>query len=136
MASHKVRSRVNKANKLQLPLLTTPTVARAELNAFLRLKHGDPHTILGAHYFNGGIVIRAFRPDAENIEVLIGRKKPQLMTITHPAGLFEILLPDLGDIPAYRFRVYYPNEGVFTLRDPYSFLPTLGDLDLHLFAEG
>ncbi|HXM36642.1 MAG TPA: 1,4-alpha-glucan branching enzyme, partial [Pyrinomonadaceae bacterium] len=118
------------------PLLTSPTVARAELNAFLRLKHGDPHAILGAHHFNGGIVIRAFRPDAEKIEVLIGRKKPQSMTRTHPAGLFEILIPELADIPSYRFRVHYPNENVFTLRDPYSFLPTLGDLDLHLFAEG
>src|ERR1700730_4513078 len=120
----------------ELPLLTAPTVARAELNAFLRLKHGDPHAILGAHHLNGGVVIRAFRPDAEEIEVLIGRKKAQSMTRTHASGLFEILIPDLAEIPSYRFRVHYPNEKVFTLRDPYSFLPTLGDLDLHLFAEG
>src|SRR6266436_5394607 len=120
----------------ELPLLTGPTVARAELNAFLRLKHGDPHAILGAHHFNGAIVIRAFRPAAEKIEVLIGRKKPRVMTMTHPAGLFEILIPDLAEIPSYRFRVHYANGNVFSLRDPYSFLPMLGDLDLHLFAEG
>jgi len=117
-------------------LLTSPTVGRAELNAFLRLKHGDPHAILGAHHFNGGIIIRAFRPDAEQIEVLIGRKKPLVMNRTHAAGLFEILIPDLTEIPAYRFRVRYPSGNEFTLRDPYSFLPTLGDLDLHLFNEG
>jgi 1,4-alpha-glucan branching enzyme len=117
-------------------LPNTPTVARAELNAFLRLKHGDPHAILGAHYFNGGVIFRAFRPDAEKIEVLIGRKKPRSLAMTHPAGLFELLIPELAEIPSYRLRVYYPNNNVFTLRDPYSFLPTLGDLDLHLFAEG
>jgi len=134
--SEKNPSAVPPKKPAQPAILTAPTVARAELNAFLRLKHGDPHAILGAHHFNGGVVIRAFRPDAEKIEVLSGRKQPLPMTMTHPAGLFEILLPDLAEIPTYRFRVYYAKDRVFTLRDPYSYLPTLGDLDLHLFAEG
>ena len=115
---------------------TASTIARSDLNAFLRLKHGDPHAILAAHHVEGGIVIRAFRPDAAQIEVLIGRKKPSLMSRTHEAGLFEVLIPDLSEIPSYRLRVRYPGGNEFTLRDPYSYLPTLGDLDLHLFAEG
>jgi 1,4-alpha-glucan branching enzyme len=116
--------------------LTYPTIDSAELKAFLALKHHDPHTILGAHGFNGGVVFRAFRPEAEEVEVLIGRRKPLPMTMTHHAGLFEILIPDLDLIPSYRFKVQYPHNQVFTQRDPYSFLPTLGDLDLHLFNEG
>ena len=30
----------------------------------------------------------------------------------------------------------YPDGNVYTLRDPYAFAPTLGDLDLHLVGEG
>ena len=115
---------------------TIPALERTELKSFLALKHGDPHAILGAHHLNGGIVIRALRPDAEKVEVVIGRKKPLPMTLTHDAGLFEVAIPELNTIPAYRFRVSYPGNNVFIQHDAYSFLPTLGDLDLHLFAEG
>jgi len=58
------------------------------------------------------------------------------MSQLNSSGLFEILIPDLNDIPTYRFKVHYPDGVVFTLRDPYSVLPTVGELDLHLFAEG
>src|SRR5207244_2900895 len=33
-------------------------------------------------------------------------------------------------------EVRYPGSAIFTLRDPYSFPPTLGELDSHLAAEG
>jgi 1,4-alpha-glucan branching enzyme len=32
--------------------------------------------------------------------------------------------------------VHYPGGNVFTLRDPYAFMPTLGSFDEHLFGEG
>lgn len=52
----------------------------------------------------------------------------------HPAGFFA------GEVPAglptkYRLRVAYEGEMV-ELDDPYRFGPILGDLDMHLFAEG
>ena len=36
----------------------------------------------------------------------------------------------------YELEVAYRDGGTFTLRDPYAFLPTLGELDLHLAGEG
>ncbi|HEV7395707.1 MAG TPA: 1,4-alpha-glucan branching protein GlgB [Pyrinomonadaceae bacterium] len=118
------------------PQISLPTIDRAAIKSLLSLKHGDPHSILGAHHVEGGVVIRALRPDAENIEVLIGRKKPQPMTKIHDAGFFEIALSGLDEIPQYRFQVTYVGDNKFIQHDAYSFLPTLGDLDLHLFAEG
>ncbi len=112
------------------------TVNRAELNRLLALKHRDPHRLLGAHESNGGVIFRAFRPNATKVEVVIGKKRPQPLVKTHEAGVFETVLPDLSGIPPYLFRVHYADGNIFTLRDPYSFLPTLGDLDLHLFGEG
>ena len=38
--------------------------------------------------------------------------------------------------PGLLFEVRYPGGATFTLRDPYSFPPTLGELDSHLAAEG
>ena len=116
------------------PVLTG--IDRGELKAFLSLKHSNPHSILGAHQVGDGVMIRAFRPDAEAIEVLVGARKPRSMEEIHDAGLFEIFLPDLAAVPSYRLKVHYPNDNVFLQRDPYAFLPTLGDLDLHLFGEG
>ncbi len=53
-----------------------------------------------------------------------------------PAGLFEIFISRLREIPAYSLKFHYANGNNITLRDPYSFLPTIGELDIHLFAEG
>ena len=42
-----------------------------------------------------------------------------------------------ADVPLdYELEVDYPDGNVFTMRDPYSFTPTFGELDLHLAAEG
>jgi 1,4-alpha-glucan branching enzyme len=106
-----------------------------ELERFLSLKHPRPHDILGPHVINGSAVIRAFRPDADSVELLIGRKKPQPLTSIDPSGLFEIVIP-VDSVPSYRFRIHYPSGEVLNHRDPYSFPPTLGELDLYLFAEG
>ncbi len=56
------------------------------------------------------------------------------MAKTDPAGLFEVVTP-IKKIPAYKLKIHRGDE-VTTIRDPYSFPPTLGELDLHLFAEG
>jgi 1,4-alpha-glucan branching enzyme len=108
----------------------------SELQHLVALKHPDPHRVLGPHLTDDGVVIRAFRPEAESVEVLVGKRLPQPMTKTHAAGVFEILLRDVTEIPSYRFKVHQPGGHVVMLRDPYSFSPTLGELDLHLFAEG
>jgi 1,4-alpha-glucan branching enzyme len=128
-------ARTTQKVKGDTPTPSAPAINRGELKALLNLKHRDPHSLLGAHQVEGGIVFRAFRPDAEQVELLIGRKKPLAMTRKHEAGLFEILIQELVEVPAYRFRVSYPGGHAVTLRDSYSFLPTLGDLDLHLFGE-
>ena len=40
-----------------------------------------------------------------------------------------------GDVPDYRVEVDY-GQGAITVDDPYRFLPTLGEMDLHLVNEG
>jgi 1,4-alpha-glucan branching enzyme len=52
----------------------------------------------------------------------------------HPAGLFEGTLPAAA-VPRYQLEVS-DGEHVVTLEDPYRFLPTVAELDQHLFGEG
>ncbi len=44
-------------------------------------------------------------------------------------------LPDIYT-PGYRLRIHWPDAEPVVTADPYAFLPTLGNLDLHLISEG
>jgi 1,4-alpha-glucan branching enzyme len=93
----------------------------------------DPHSVLGAHESNGGVVVRAYRPDAQAVRIQPAGVEAELKD---PAGLWEALLPSASLPLSYELEVEYPDGNTFTMRDPYAFLPTLGDLDLHLIGEG
>jgi 1,4-alpha-glucan branching enzyme len=108
----------------------------AELDLIAEGRHSDPHRILGRH----GSVVRAFRPDAGAMRVVLGsdgNSKPVDMVRIHQAGIFEGPIgPDAED---YELEAEYADgDQVITHRycDPYRAWPTLGDLDLHLFGEG
>jgi 1,4-alpha-glucan branching enzyme len=93
----------------------------------------DPHRVLGAHEENGGVVVRAYRPEARAVRVQPAGVEAELKD---PAGLWEALLPKATLPLEYELEVEYSDGQTYTLRDPYAFLPTLGDLDLHLVGEG
>ena len=97
---------------------------------------GDPHAVLGAHpAAGGGVVVRAFRPEAETVTVVVGKVETEAERV-HPSGVFEAVLPK-GRLPLrYELEVTYPGGQSFRLRDPYRFAPTLGEIDLHLAGEG
>jgi 1,4-alpha-glucan branching enzyme len=99
------------------------------------LKHRDPHQVLGLHPDGDAMVVRAFRPDASAITVLpdFGGRVP--MTHRH-GGVFEARLNNRSEPFGYLLEVRYPNGATFTLRDPYAFPPTLGELDLYYAGQG
>ena len=45
------------------------------------------------------------------------------------------MIPGATEVPRYEVEVAHQGR-VNRTRDPYTFLPTLGELDLHLFGEG
>nr|WP_228530514.1 MULTISPECIES: 1,4-alpha-glucan branching protein GlgB [Myxococcaceae] len=51
-------------------------------------------------------------------------------------GVFEARLNNREGTFDYSLEVEYPGKRVFTLKDPYSFLPTLGEMDLYFAGEG
>ena len=98
--------------------------------------HPEPHRLLGAHPAGSGVVVRVYRPDADAVVLLPARGRPVELELVHPDGLFEVTLPRRKLPLAYRLEATYPDGAVDRFHDPYAFLPTLGELDLHLIGEG
>ena len=98
--------------------------------------HSDPHSYLGAHPNGEGVVVRAFRPSAERVDVVLGSGETSPLEQVHPGGVFEGVLAEQQAGVAYELEVVYPDGNSFTLGDPYAFPPTVGDVDLHLIGEG
>ncbi|MEA2282021.1 MAG: 1,4-alpha-glucan branching enzyme, partial [Solirubrobacteraceae bacterium] len=111
------------------------TAAAPDLERLARREHNDPHSILGAHPTADGVVIRAMRPAAEAMRAVAGGQTIELERI-HPGGIFEGVIEGVELPLHYMLEVDYPDLGTVEIEDPYRFLPTIGDLDLHLIGEG
>jgi 1,4-alpha-glucan branching enzyme len=83
-----------------------------------------------------GVVLRAMRPDAAQLELLTEDGTVVPVPRTHVAGLFERTLPGMREVRPYRLRWHLDGGEELIQRYPYNFLPTLGELDLHLLGEG
>jgi 1,4-alpha-glucan branching enzyme len=104
-----------------------------QLDQLVAGNHWQPHSILGAHPTDdGATIIRTLRPDATAVDVVIGPQHTPMEQI-HSGGVFAA---KLDSAPTdYRLEVRYGDE-THLVDDPYRWLPTLGELDLHLLAEG
>jgi 1,4-alpha-glucan branching enzyme len=93
----------------------------------------NPHGFLGAHPAEGGVVVRVYRPEATSVRV-----EPMGVELSpdDSSGIFEGLVEGAQLPLRYELEVSYPDGNTFRLRDPYAFLPTLGEIDLHLAGEG
>jgi 1,4-alpha-glucan branching enzyme len=109
---------------------------QTDVDALVNRDLAEPHRLLGAHPEDGGVVIRAFRPDAAKVVARPQSGEPVELSRAHPAGLFEGEIPGASLPIRYELEVSYEQGGTFTLRDPYAFLPTLGEIDLYLAGEG
>jgi 1,4-alpha-glucan branching enzyme len=109
-----------------------------ELGVFLKGAHPDPFRILGPHRVGENLVIRAFRPEAKEISVIVHGENGGTFPADrlNPDGFFQAVLPGLRRDANYELRVLGWDGSEQLLRDPYSYGVLMGDVDLHLFAEG
>src|SRR4030095_11684146 len=106
-----------------------------DIEAVLSANHPDPFGFFGLHRDEEGLVLRTFQPGARTVEVVdrAGHSIAKLANVQH-SGVF--VCRTAGARPAaYRLRVAWRDE-THDLDDPYAFPPILGDLDVHLLAEG
>jgi 1,4-alpha-glucan branching enzyme len=108
-------------------------VDSAVLHQLANGRYGDPHGILGAHPYDGAVTVRTFRPLAESVAVVSGGTK---VPLEHEhEGVWAGVL-EMPDVPDYRLEVGYPGGAPHIRDDAYRYLPTLGEVDLHLINEG
>ena len=116
--------------------MTDTELSLDEIDQLVAGHHHDPHSILGAHPGPDGVVVRAFRPLARSVTVVLDDGRRFGMDHLYQ-GVFTVTLPD-EKVPEYRIATAYSAEGEDeTLADdPYRYLPMIGEFDLHLIAEG
>src|SRR5688500_2839517 len=116
-------------------------LTQAELDSLVHVQHRSPHTLLGMHPLGdgSGVVVRALYPDAAEIEAVPTheKSKPSIkLTKIHDSGVFEGSTKGSKTVYAYDLIIKNHQGHKWQTRDPYSFLPTLGEQDLFLFGEG
>jgi 1,4-alpha-glucan branching enzyme len=101
------------------------------LERLIAARHHDPFELLGLHTVQGTPVVRVFRPNAEQVSLLLPQGEAP-MARTDPAGIFEWQ----GTPPRpWRLRITEGGEH-FEITDPYAFGPTLSEQEMYLFNEG
>jgi len=105
----------------------------AEAYAIVEGRHSDPFRYLGPHIENERPVVRAFLPQASNVEAIDESGHTATLTRVHDAGLFAGSLP--SHTSRYQLRARF-GDTVVDLHDPYRFPPLLTDFDLYLLGEG
>ncbi len=95
--------------------------------------HPQPHATLGQHPIDGGWVIRTIRPLAASVTAV--RADGSRLALEHlDRGLWQGWAPDPGQ--AYVIETAYENGPTWTANEPYRFVPSVGEIDLYLWAEG
>ena len=109
--------------------------------------HHDPFEVLGVHevvHKNGknksARIVRFFQPHAETVELmgLTGFSGKKVMKRISGTDIFEFILPAKAKLDKH-FSVRWQQKGTDNWHksiSSYSFEPQLGELDIHLFAEG
>src|SRR5258708_38300238 len=116
-------------------------LTREQLQSLVEVKSRSPHTLLGLHPLQDGVglVARAFVPKAAKVEIqpVHEKDKPtiQLKRIAK-TDVFEGTTTEADRVYAYDLVITDRADSTSRTRDPYSFLPTLGESDLYLFGKG
>jgi 1,4-alpha-glucan branching enzyme len=107
---------------------------QAQASALAHGDCGDPFSVLGLHAEKPDqFVVRCYHPAASQAWV-IDRTGSQIAELEqqYEPGFFAGPVPGRID---YRLRLALPAR-TMDLEDPYRFPPALGDVDMHLLAEG
>jgi 1,4-alpha-glucan branching enzyme len=116
--------------------MTHSEVSLGEIEQLVSGQHHNPHSILGAHPGPDGVVVRALRPLARSVILILDDGARLPMTHLYQ-GVWEVIVP-LEKVPDYRIATAYSPDGddETVADDPYRYLPLLGEFDLHLIGEG
>jgi 1,4-alpha-glucan branching enzyme len=108
-----------------------------QIAAIVEARHSDPFSFLGMQNTPDGISVQAMLPGAQDVSVIEAAtgKVVAKAVQTHRDGFFVATIPDRKE--AFRYRLRVSSGGAqHEFYDVYSFPPVLGEIDIHLLAEG
>ncbi|HZM03681.1 MAG TPA: 1,4-alpha-glucan branching protein GlgB [Candidatus Saccharimonadales bacterium] len=115
-------------------------LTKAEADSLTEVRHRSPHQLLGMHPLGdgSGVVARVFAPGAAEVEIIPTHEKdkPRFRLQQIQPGLFEGTSAKSKTVFAYDAVITEQSGEKIQRRDPYSFLPTVGETDLYLFGQG
>ena len=116
-------------------------LSSAEIESLIRVQNSTPHQLLGMHPLGdgSGVVVRAFLPHAAEVKIAPTHEKSKpafTLKKIHDHGLFEGVTTKAHKVYAYDLIITDHHGNKTHGRDAYSFLPTLGETDIYLFAQG
>ena len=95
--------------------------------------HPQPHATLGQHAVGDSFVIRVVRPLAQSVTALLA--DGTTVALAHlDEGLWQGAYSGAGR--AYTITTTYADGPDWIADDPYRFVPSMGELDRHLWGEG
>ncbi len=110
------------------------TLDQTALDAIAAGRSEDIFAVLGSHAdcAGKGLVIRAFLPWANSVEVIDSATGSSIAALNkvHHGGVFEVVVANRQMPFAYHFLV----NGAQRVDDPYRFPPSLSDDNLYLFT--
>src|SRR6184192_1887374 len=109
-----------------------------EVKNFVAGTHSDPFRVLGPHGVGEDLEIRVFRPDARKVEIVLDghTNKPIIAERIQQDGFFSATVLGATRDFTYHLRITKWDGSEQLTRDPYQYGPLMGEVDLHLFAEG
>src|SRR5438309_11656078 len=116
-------------------------LSQDELRSLVEVRNRSPHQLLGLHPLGdgSGLVARAFLPNGAKVEFqpVHEKDKPVIQLKRIPkTDIFEGITTEADRVYAYDLVITDKDGKTRRTRDPYSFLPTLGEADLYLFGKG
>jgi len=116
-------------------------LTQEELRSLIDVNQRSPHQLLGMHPLGdgSGLVVRTLQPNAAKVEIqpVHEKDKPAIKLERIPnSDVFEGVTKLANRVYAYDLVVTDKKKHTRRTRDPYSFLPTLGESDLYLFGKG
>ena len=112
-------------------------VDRHELDLLVARRHGHPHAILGPHPHDGGVTVRVLQAAGLLASSSTLRRRAAVArssTSTTASG--SACCPATRSVARTTGSRWPTTARPHEVDDPYRFLPTLGEIDLHLINEG
>lgn len=112
-------------------------LSQADIENFIAGQHTDPFSLLGMHTIANGLEVRAFMPDATNVDVIDKKNNRKVASLAKvdPRGFFSGIIPRRKNPFEYLLDVTWQDH-TQRLEDPYRFGILLQELDGWLLSEG